>query len=227
VDTRAQGEELSLTATPTPQWNFRLTAKAGRARRSNIAPEVIAFYREGIATWRQIATANPNLRASSDVDGTSLTFGQNVENATTTVQNIALRESAESFPSSEYQARFTGRYSFANDGPLKGLAIGTNYGWSSAPVVGYFRLADGSFDLKKPYKGDDAASLSLFFTYGRRLTQKVRWSIQLNIDNVADDDKPRPFQIINRVNGVDGDLFVVRHRPVDGRIFKLTTTFDF
>jgi outer membrane receptor protein involved in Fe transport len=227
VDTRAQGEELSLTANPSPQWNFRLTAKAGRARRSNIAPEIRAFYNQGIDEWRRIAAANPNLRPASDVDGSGRTLAEQVDLATAAIQNIALRESAESFPSSKQQVRFTGRYNFGGDGPLKGLAIGTFYNWNSAPVVGYFRLADGSFDLKKPYKGEDTSEVSLFFTYGRRLTKKVRWTIQLNIDNALDDDKPRLSQVVNRVGGVDGDLFAVRHRPGNGRIFKLTTTFDF
>ncbi len=227
TDTRSQGEELSITANPTDQWSFRLTAKAGRAQLSNIAPEIVAIYNAGFAGWSQVAAANPGLLPSSDIDGTSRTLEEQLGFATDAINIIGLREGAEKFPSSEHQVRFTGRYSFSRSGPLKGLAVGGSYNWQSAPVVGYYQLADGSFDLTTPYKGEEDTTLNLFASYKRKLTDKVDWSIQLNVNNVLNDFDPRPVNIRNPVRGVNDNLVVIRHRPVDGRVFQLTTRFDF
>jgi hypothetical protein len=141
------------------------------------------------------------------------------------------RENVESFPSSEYNVRFTGKYTFTGPSFLKGAYIGGSARWASAPVIGYYRKlnAAGSpyYDSNLPVKGDDPIYVDLFVGYQRRLYRNLQWKVQVNISNLLDDDDPVPFRAVNSADTADYTWVAYGYRPVDGRLISLTNTISF
>lgn len=220
ADNEAEGEELTIIGNPTPNWTFRLAASRLEKRQRNLAPDVRAYYLEHLPFYE---AQNPNLTAA----GSTTPLGTRINEAKTSYGLMNTRENVQTFPASEYNVRFTGKYDFDRGSFLKGLSIGGSVRWSSAPIIGYYRTAANSFDVNRSFKGEDPVYTDLFFTYQRRLTRDITWKIQLNISNLFDDDDPQPVAAINSADAPDFTWVAYRYRPVDGRIFTLTNSFSF
>lgn len=222
TDRQAKGEELLIVGQITPAWNVRLSATRNVNQLGNIAPEGKAFFAEREALY----VANAGLRALS---GAGNTIGQELETVRTAFGLMQTRENVQQFPSSEYDARLTTKYTFGATRwqNLKGFSAGGNYRWSSAPIIGYYKNANNTFDVNRFYRGEEDHKLDLFFIYERKLSKHINWKIQLNIDNLLDDKDPYAVGAINDVDGPDFKWVVYRMRPVDGRMVRLTNTISF
>lgn len=221
-DRVAKGEELVVVGSPTAGWNLRLSATRNANTLTNIAPEVKAFFAEREPLYVQ----HSGLRALS---GVGETIGERLALVRTDLGLLRTRENVQQFPASEYVARLTAKYSFDRSPVLKirGFSAGGNYRWASAPVIGYYKNANATFDVTRRYNGDEENTLDLFFIYQRRLSDRFTWRVQLNIDNVVGDTDPLPVSAVNDVDGANFRWLVTRLRPVDGRIFRLTNTISF
>jgi outer membrane receptor protein involved in Fe transport len=221
-DRVAKGEELMIVGNPTSGWNLRLAAARNENRLTNIAPEVKAFFAEREALYVQ----HSGLRALS---GVGETIGERLALVRTDLGLLRTRENVQQFPASEYTARLTAKYSFDRSPVLKvrGFSAGGNYRWASAPIIGYYRNANATFDSARPYKGEDEHAFDLFFIYQRRLNDRFTWRVQLNIDNVLDRTEPYAVSAVNDVDGPNYRWLVTRLRPVDGRLIRLTNTISF
>lgn len=220
ADRTAKGEELTILGNPTPNWTFRLAASRLENRQTNLAPDVRAYYNEKLPFYKK-------QDQSLTLAGSTTTLAQRITEAETAYALMDTREGVQVFPASEYAVRFTGKYSFRNPSPLKGLELGGTVHWTSAPIIGYYKTAANSFDSTRYYKGEDPAYLDLFFSYERKISRDLRWRIQLNISNVLDNADPQPVAAINDVDAADYRWMPFRYRPVDGRIFVLTNTISF
>ena len=222
TDRQGKGEELLIVGQITPAWNVRLSATRTVNQLGNIAPEGRAYFAEREALY----ATHPTLRALS---GAGNTIAQELEAVRTAFGLLETRERVQQFPSSEFDARLTTKYTFGAKSwrNLKGFSVGGNYRWSSAPIIGYYKRANNTFDVNRYYRGREDHKIDLFFMYERKLAKRTNWKIQVNIDNLLDREDPYPVGAINDVDGPDFKWVVYRMRPLDGRMIRLTNTISF
>lgn len=224
ADTMSRGYEATIIANPTDRWNIRLTASKTVAKLTNLAPDVKAFY---AARRPEYAKLDPTLVPNGG--GTPL--GTHLLNADNNLALLNARENAQNFPSSEYTVRGTLKYNFRGDTRFKGLSIGGNCRWDSAPVVGYYRAVNAAgstyFDVNRAAKGEALTTLDLFFTYSRKLSSRYSLKFQLNVNNIMGDDDPYVVRLINDRDAADFKWVPIRHRPMEGRTYVLTSSLLF
>lgn len=104
-----------------------------------------------------------------------------------------------------WRANIVTRYTF-NKTLLKGVSVGLNYRWEDKSIIGYgvtetspslnittnngtklsVRDADGYLDGAKPFYGPAESHFGAFIGYNRKLTKKLDWGVQLNINNLGE-----------------------------------------
>ncbi|MBI5425788.1 MAG: TonB-dependent receptor plug domain-containing protein [Opitutae bacterium] len=220
ADRTAKGEELLIVGNPTPNWTFRLSANRLVNRQQNLAPDVRAYYAERMPFYE---AQNPALISP----GETLTLGDRITQAKTAYGLMNTRENVQVFPASEYNAQATAKYSFGRESRFKGLALGGTTSWNSAPIIGYYRNANNTFDAARPVEGADRLRLDFVASYERRLAKRVLWRVQLNVYNVFDNDDPYPIGAVNSADNANFTWVNTTYRPMDGRIITLTNTFTF
>ncbi len=127
----------------------------------------------------------------------------------------------------KYRGALLTNYNFT-EGRFRGFSVGGGQRWESKASIGYYGRASGAngtsldvSDVSRPIYDDGNSYTDLWIYYSRRiLNDKVRWKIQLNIDNVFEDGGLR-------VAGVNYDGSPYAFRIIDPRGFKLTSSFDF
>jgi len=113
-------------------------------------------------------------------------------------------------------------YSFANDA-LKGLSVGGGVNYRSGEVVAYNITKDAAGNTTADViHGRDNTLLDLHVTYRNRanwLGRNVRWSVQLNVTNVLDENQVLPTRIVSGV--------MTNFRVQEPRQWVVSTQFDF
>ncbi|MES1168013.1 MAG: TonB-dependent receptor, partial [Oleiharenicola lentus] len=90
----------------------------------------------------------------------------------------------------EWRVNAITNYDFT-EGRLKGVSVGGAIRWQSDIVIGYKPYPDPSnpdkvlFDIANPYKGPAETDIDLWVGYGRKITEKIDWRIQLNLRSVG------------------------------------------
>ncbi|OAM89743.1 hypothetical protein AW736_10430 [Termitidicoccus mucosus] len=219
----AKGEELTIVGNITRNWTMRLAASRSVNVQSNIAPDVRAYYAAHMPLYK---AQNPALVASNGD-----TLATRISEAENSFALMNAREGTENWPSSEYNVRLTAKYSFSRPSFLKGLSIGGNIRWASAPVIGYYKTTDSAGtayrDTSRACKGDETYFTDLFVSYQRKIARNLLWKIQININNLLDDDDPYPTAAVNDKDAPDFKWVAYRYRPIDGRVVSLTTSVSF
>ena len=120
---------------------------------------------------------------------------------------------------------FVTNYRFSQ-GKLKGVNVGGSYRWQDSQVTGYRLVGTGSptdpvnYDLKNPYRGPKEGNVDLWFGYERKLTDKIKWRAQVNLQNVTTEKKLIPVT-------VQGDGSLAVGRIPDLFRWTLTNSFTF
>jgi hypothetical protein len=68
-------------------------------------------------------------------------------------------------------------------GVLKNVNLGVSYRWQDKEVVGY-PFANGTFETNHPYLSPVVDTWDGWVGYQRKLTNKIKWRIQLNVRNL-------------------------------------------
>ncbi|HNY42898.1 MAG TPA: hypothetical protein PKJ41_21015, partial [Bryobacteraceae bacterium] len=122
-------------------------------------------------------------------------------------------------------------YSF-NSGFLKGVNVGAAYRWQKGQILGFGqKLKEGTtdyvignftdeVDITKKFIGPSEDAIDLWVGYGRKLTDKIDWRIQLNLKNVGDHSKLIPISA-----NPDGSWAACKIQ--EGLNWSLTNTFTF
>jgi outer membrane receptor protein involved in Fe transport len=112
---------------------------------------------------------------------------------------LKLQEGANTPELRRWRVNFVSNYSFTQ-GLLKGANVGIGYRWQDKIAIGYpvKEVTGGSteeitFDIDNPYYGPTDDAIDLWVGYGRKLTPKINWRIQLNVRNVGDGKKLIPL----------------------------------
>lgn len=224
-DSVSEGVEVELTANPTRNWRVSLTGTKNDTVRTNIAPGNYAFF----DSMEELYTSGDRLRYL--YGGTSLTPAVPITVESTIPNSIGRswaeikNRQAELFGSVEgltprgmieHEVKFFNNYRFS-EGPLKGLSVGGGLQWKDRSLAGY--TTDDPATSERIW-GGKYVNVDFTLGYGRRLTPKIDWRLQLNVKNLMDND-----DIYITQKNQDGSTRSYRLR--DPREFVLTNTFFF
>ncbi len=224
--TRSTGYEAELVGNPTPQWRLSIGLAKSRSVSWDIGRAWISYVKDRSAVWAPYAS-----EFIASVPGRTVT--QEMLGIIQALNEMRQVDGASVESGRSWRINGTARYSF-NRGALKGLYLGGSTQYRGANTRGYqTRSIPNEFpfpgigdtvvsaDISKPIKGDELFALDGFAGYSRRLFgQRVRWSLQLNIRNLLDDDTTIPLTTYS--NG-SVRLFTI----TTPRQFILTSNFEF
>lgn len=221
-DALSEGYEYEFSAQPLDNWRLTFNASQVEAVRNNIGGEAFIRHVELLIDGLNNTPAG-NLR----------TFGSGANAETQLRQfnrifagNWALTKLLEGTASPELREwRFNAvtNYRFS-DGALKGWNIGAGYRWQDDVVIGYPVIAEAGgdpvFDLENPFVGPSLGNVDLWVGHARKLNDRVKWRMQLNVRNAFADKDLIPISAMP-----DGSPAGVRLGAATS--WTLSNTFEF
>lgn len=217
ADTASKGYEFEFTANPTRNWRIAFNASKTTAVRRNVGGEVLDEY---IAFLDEKLTNTP-AGNMPQFGNTGLSIFANVFGPwRANYVLMKLQEDAAAPEIRPWRYNLVTNYTF-HQGFLKNVGVGGSYRWQDKVIIGYPVVDGGTFDLTQPYRGPSENAIDLWASYERKLSDKLRWRIQLNVRNAFDNRGLVPISI-----EPDGNTFAsVRTRPIQE--WFLTNTFSF
>lgn len=226
-DQVSKGYEFEIVANPTRNWRIALNGAKARATESNIALPWIEFVNDRIDIWRQY----PDLAGPAS-EGQTETVRNRVLGLTQTLNVIKQSEGQRSHQQREWRVNLLTRYAF-DEGVLKGAFVGGGYRWRSKATIGYQAVTVANEfpfpgvpddivvpSVSAPIHGAGNADTELFFGYSRKLNDRMKWKVQLNIRNVLGEN-----DLLGQRANTDGDITV--YTVPQPRRFILTNTLEF
>ena len=222
-DIQAKGFEWELTMNPTRAWRVSFNFADTDTILSNIGPRMSLLFN---GTWL------PHLAQFGDLDFNDpigMVDGQTLrERVNADVLEFLEQKAQEGKPTLEqrqYRMNFVTNYRF-QEGLLQGFSAGGAARWQSNNSVGFPLIPSEDNivipDIDNPWLNEELWNFDLTFAYRKRITDKINWTIQLNIRNIQNLD--------------NSDLSTVRRQPTGAiaRVrwdppsqFLLTNTFRF
>jgi hypothetical protein len=239
-DLESKGIEFELTANPTPNWRISFNASKAEAVRSNvlsswdayIAANKAFYFDGGYEVGDMPATNYWNFKGYYDIPQTpgdtlgtggrlGVVFNDSVYNPyyqAKATANQAVNELRK------WHWNVVTNYTFTR-GVLKNVGVGGAVRWQDKSTIGYYPKFDTQanawvIDLSKPIKGPTETNYDAWISYERRLTDKINWSIQLNVNNLFAKKSMIPIAA-----NPDGTIAQVR-LPAD-TTWTLRNTFSF
>ncbi|WP_404424524.1 TonB-dependent receptor plug domain-containing protein [Nibricoccus sp. IMCC34717] len=222
-DTESTGTEFELAANPIKGLDIAFNAAKTDAKRLNIGKAYSDWIEK---RWVDYQGAMGDMRIwgggnwfySGKTDGTvKYKFNNEV------IPNYKLMLATNNSSVAElrpWRFNVVANYAF-QDGFLKGANVGGSYRWLDKNVVGYKlnATADG-YDVNSKWYGPRESAFDLWMGYGRKLTEKINWRIQLNVRNLFANKDLIPVTV--QPDGSPGTF-----RIPEPRVFTLTNTFEF
>ena len=219
-DTIARGYEFELTANVTRNWRVSANASMNEAMRDKIpGPEFSALMD---FVWE-------NLNGPAGEVPFAITSGAPTDNSLRRFSGfydsylVQLQNNGQSVRElSKWRYSFVTNYSF-NSGRLKGLSVGLNYRYEDPKVIGYGLKTVGTrvvTDINTLYYNEAVQTWGLSARYGRRLSDKVNWSVQANVTNAFQGNK-----VLATSTQPDGSI--ARGMIREGSSWSLSNTLSF
>lgn len=181
---KSDGFEFELTANPTRQITLTFNAKDAATTVDNLYPWAKRYLEENRATWQ--AGANIPVPQSGPIPA-GATVGTVLQQLESLLQTLTAPEGRAPFADRERTANFFGRYSFKDDGPMKGFAFGLGLQYRGKSLIAYRTLTDNAAVYSPSYTMANA-----MISYSRQLGSKMDLRLQLNVDNLFDLQDPQP-----------------------------------
>ncbi|MSU53409.1 MAG: TonB-dependent receptor [Opitutaceae bacterium] len=223
-DLQTKGQEYELSFNPLSNWTITANASQTRAVSTNNIGNLVGWIEARNKIWNGDAG---QIRLFGGATGS----GTILQNWNSSVYSPYLLETgknglnvAELRP---WRFNIVTNYNFSRQ-KLKGLSVGGGFRWEDQQAIGYrgkvLTLATGatvdSFDVASPVLGPAEKTIDLWTGYERKLTQSIKWRIQLNIRNAAGKNELIPISI-------QPDGTFSSYRIKDGPSWTLTNTFSF
>ena len=232
-DTISKGVEFEITGQPTKNWNITINASKTSAQRTNMGGTLVSWVED---RWRVFNT--PVM-----LNGTQVGVIGDVRfwNGSYSANESLLGKFTREYMSGYYLYRMQEggdvpelrpwhfnlitSYNF-DSGILKGVNVGMGYRWQDKIIIGYpvFPQATAAsplaYDLDHPYYGKAQANIDAWLGYGKKLTAKIDWRIQLNLRNITTKKELIPVSV-----QPDGSMAV--GRISDPISWTITNTFSF
>jgi outer membrane receptor protein involved in Fe transport len=223
-DSVSEGYEIEFSALPTKNWRLTLNASKTTAVRNNIGgaalSDFIGKYENALKN-----TAAGDLRIWWGGAGNETALFQWNNNIGSEWAARKLQEGTNVPELREWRFNAISNYDFT-EGRLAGFSIGAALRWQDDVVIGYPPLTvpndptSISFDLANPYLGPTELNVDAWIGYGKRLSDKIDWRIQLNVRNLGDGDGLIP--ITTQPDGTPAG-----YRIAPSQNWYLTNTFKF
>jgi outer membrane receptor protein involved in Fe transport len=222
-DAKSEGYEIEFNASPIRNWRLTFNATRTKASRENI----------GGASLTEFVTAYQNALRNTPVGDLRIWWGgagnetalfQWNNNFGSNYTQRKLQEGTNVPELREWRFNAITNYDFV-EGRLRGLSVGGGVRWEDEVVIGYRPLMGATaqevtFDLENPYMGPKETRFDFWVGYGRKLTEKIDWRIQLNLRNAFDGNELIPI-----TTQPDGTPATYRIAP--SRLWTVSNTFRF
>jgi len=217
---KSSGYEFTVFARPLTGLSIRMNVAKTRNIASDVGSEVVDYY-QNVARPLLSNPAYANMTNGGNTVATLLTT------ADSNLQQMLNYSGRINPPSSEWTANLNVSYSFDRASAFNGFTVGGGVRWRGKPLMGYWTNADGSLDLSRAFYATDNYNFDFFARYRRKLTNKITWSVQFNIRNVANDLGYNGVRAINATTAPDSPIIITRYALKDPRLFILSNTFSF
>ena len=223
-DSVSEGYEIEFSALPTRNWRLTLNASKTTAVRNNIGGEALA---EFIGNYENALknTAAGDLRIWWGGAGNETALFQWNNNVGSEWAARKLQEGTNVPELREWRFNAISNYDFT-EGRLAGFSVGAALRWQDDVIIGYRPVpvpndpTSISFDLANPYRGPTEMNVDAWIGYGKRLSDKIDWRVQLNVRNLGQGDGLIP--ITTQPDGTPAG-----YRIAPSQNWYLTNTFKF
>ncbi len=221
-DRESEGYEFEAVANITPNWRLAFNASKTTAVYANVGGGAMGEVYEYLDSMIS-GFAGDERRWNGDFQ-----YGNEIRrdwaNFKSTWAYLKLKERIASSELRKWRFNVVTNYNFTT-GWAKGVNVGAAYRWQDKIVIGYpiFTNDEGyaEYDIENPVYGPSEGGLDLWVGYGRKLTKKINWRIQLNVRNAFENEGLIPINV-----QPDGKTWAgVRIKPVQE--WSLTNTFSF
>jgi len=205
----SKGTELEITFNPTPNWRIRIVGDKNDTVFSSFAPEYDAYFAKYLPVW---SAANQNLIGSygSQSSVSIATSMQRIRDQ----QTLNHAQLASAMLVTPYAANIITSYRFPKGSVLRNFFVGGSQSYAAATIIGFPNLNTTDptkpnygltmADTAHPYKGRDVYTTGVWLGYERSIThRKIKWRLQLNVNNALDDQKPIPFHARTQDGAID------------------------
>jgi len=215
IDDQSKGVEIELTGQVTKNWNISANASKQTAEQTSIGPALANFINAQYAMYQSPA-GDLRLWAAGD-----MTLRQYyLANIYSTFQFLEGSNGTYVPEMSPWRCNIVTNYAFDHSF-LKGANVGLGYRWQQGQILGYRLLPDYSnLDVNKPIWGSSQDYVDLWAGYEFKLTNKLRWRIQLNVQNVGQKAHLEPVS-------VEPDGSPALQRIMEGQTWFVTNTLSF
>lgn len=226
-DSNSEGYEVELIANPLRELRLSLSYSNNRSVRTNIGRAAQNYVTQNRDFWTQngrdrlIINGNGAMAAKA-IDATDgvTTVAEDLANIDTSVQNnIVIPDGQRYLGNPAETANLRANYTFSNH-LLRGFSIGSGVRWRGQPVIGYTSTNPATRQL---IWGQSYYLIDANIGYRRKVRlagHMYDWSIQLNVNNLLDEEKPITTQAFT-----DGSSQLFRFQTP--RQWYLSTTFTF
>jgi outer membrane receptor protein involved in Fe transport len=187
-DTLSKGVEYELTAQPVKGWDLTFNAAHTYATVQDVAGSFTEFVQNEENFFHTPVQGADNGELAGDVrEWNGYINGQTAGNTFDTQfwGNYLYQKSLTGTGVSEerpWRFNIISNYEFQT-GVLKNVNLGVSYRWQDKEVVGY-PFANGTFETNHPYLSPVVDTWDGWVGYQRKLTNKIKWRIQLNVRNL-------------------------------------------
>lgn len=224
TDTISKGLEFELNARPIENLNIAFNASKTTATQNNIGG--------ALKEWVEAMTPFANgpagdLRQWWAGDGSN--FRAIWKRDILAQFNLLKLQEGSNVPELRpWRFNTVANYDFSA-GLFKGVNVGLAYRWEDAVVIGYgikesinptTKAVEYNYDISHPYKGPSEDHLDFWIGYGRKLTRKIDWRIQLNVRDVLATKSLIPIS-------ANPDGSPAAYRIPDLTSWSVTNTFSF
>lgn len=215
INDESKGVEIELAGQITKNWNVSANASKTNAEQTSLGASISSFINSQYAMYESPAG---DLRLWWASDMTLLQYYK--ANIYSTYQFLQGANNTFISETSPWRFNFVTNYKF-DHGFMKGANFGLGYRWQQGQILGYHLLPDYSnLDVTKPIWGSAIGEGDLWAGYDLKLTGKVHWRIQLNVQNVLGKTHLEPVS-------VEPDGSPALERIVQGQTWFITNDFTF
>ena len=219
TDFVSEGVEFDIAGQLTDSWRVILNIGQQDTIQTNTAREAIAMYTETLANLQR-----ENLFAISHTPlGQDVSVGEHYGRIGTDVAAAQAKDGTVSQELREWRVNLITNYTF-QEGRFKGFSVGGAARWQDDIAIGYPTTVESNGAIlpvvSSPYFGPDELNIDVWLSYGRRLTDKIDWKVQLNVRNAFGDDDYIPVL-------ANPDGRITSFRNPNPQEFFLTNTFSF
>jgi iron complex outermembrane receptor protein len=226
--TVSKGYEFELVANPTKQLRLAINVKNADTKVSDLFPAITAYIAENRATWLSPQNAN-RIIGTGFGSATGQTVAQAVASTELLLRTVKAPEGRAPVMDRKITGNMFAKYSFTS-GWLKNVAVGAGVNYRDKALLAYRIQTDQQAVYTPAYTDYNA----LVQYSGRLWREKMRYTLQLNIDNLTDNQGP---QAVNGGQPVPGNASQSILPTIDGvvpfyilpepRRYSLSATFTF